>query len=271
MAPRPSRANKPRGQEKTPEDAVDENDAAPSSERPAEATEQADSGESTESPYRGIFGSFIVPIMLGGKSTHSYIDDCPAKTYGGTCDASAPRGGGLGLRLGYFYEWIGIELMGAGAVDVTTTELKLPSTSTISTSMQDAVGRNVFVRAGAMLGLGLRFAIPMQGIRLSVGADYLYIYRKVIAIPDSFTGTNLSYSVPGWFIDGGIQLGGTPGARFYLGAFVLIEQAHDLPMTRNLSAMGIDPTLVPAELTRATVYRGRQVFFGPLLGIAFGH
>jgi hypothetical protein len=223
------------------------------------------------SPYTGIFGSFVVPIMLGGKSTHSYVDDCPAKTYGGACTTSAPRGGGLGLRLGYFYEWIGLELMGAGAVDVSTTELKLPPIPTISSSMQDLAGRSVFVRAGGMFGAGLRLAVPMQGLRFTVGADYLYIYRKVIAIPDSFAGANLSYSVPGWFIDGGIQLGSTPGARFYIGAFALIEQAHDLPLTRNLSALGVDPTLIPAELTKVTVYRGRQVFYGPLLGIAFGH
>ena len=111
----------------------------------------------------------------------------------------------------------------------------------------------------------------MQGLRFTVGADYLYIYRKVIAIPDSFAGASLGYSVPGWFIDGGIQLGSTPGARFYLGAFALIEQAHDLPLTRNLAALGIDPSLVPAELTQMSVYRGRQIFYGPLLGIAFGH
>lgn len=227
--------------------------------------------EAPESRYTGIFGSFIVPIMLGGKSTHSYVDDCPAKTYGGACTTSAPRGGGLGLRLGYFYEWVGLELMGAGAVDVSTTELKLPPIPTISTEMQDAAGRSVFVRGGGMFGIGVRLAVPMQGLRLTVGADYLYIYRKVVVVPDSFAGSSLGYSVPGWFIDGGIHLGSTPGARFYLGAFVLIEQAHDLPLTRNLAALGIDPTLVPAELTQMTVYRGRQVFYGPLLGIAFGH
>lgn len=227
--------------------------------------------EAPSSPYTGIFGALIVPVMLGGDSTHSYVDNCPAKPYGGACTTSAPRGGGLGLRLGYFYEWVGLELIGAGAVDVTTTELKLPPIPEISASMQDLAGRNVFVRAGGMLGIGARFAIPMQGLRLTVGADYLYVYRKVIAIPDSFAGTALSYSVPGWLIDGGIQLGSTPGARFYIGAFVLIEQAHDLPLTRNLAALGVDPTLVPPELTKMTIYRGRQVFYGPLLGIAFGH
>jgi hypothetical protein len=246
------------------------NAAAQQEPAPAQSTPPAPES-SPESPYRGIFGSFIVPIMLGGKSTHSYVDDCPAKSYGGACTTSAPRGGGLGLRLGYFYEWIGLELVGAGAVDVTTTELKLPPIPTISKAMLDAAGRSVFVRAGGMLGIGARLAIPMQGLRITVGADYLYVYRKVIAIPDSFAGASLSYSVPGWFIDGGIQLGSTPGARFYIGAFALIEQAHDLPLSRNLAAIGIDPTLVPPELTQMIVYRGRQVFFGPLLGIAFGH
>ncbi|HEY5961606.1 MAG TPA: PEGA domain-containing protein [Polyangiaceae bacterium] len=239
-------------------------------EAPAKTPPLAEQPEPS-SPYTGIFGSFVVPVMLGGKSTHSYVDACPAKAYGGACTTSAPRGGGLGLRLGYFYEWIGLEVMGAGAVDVSTTELKLPPIPTISSSMQDLAGRSVFVRAGGMFGVGLRLAVPMQGLRFTVGADYLYIYRKVIAIPDSFAGANLSYTVPGWFIDGGIQLGSTPGARFYIGAFVMIEQAHDLPLTRNLSALGVDTSFIPAELTQMKVYQGRQVFYGPLLGIAFGH
>lgn len=223
------------------------------------------------SPYTGIYGSLIVPIMLGSKATHSYLTDCPATPFGGACTASAPRGGGLALRMGFFYEWLGIELVGAGAVDVSTSELRLPPIATISSAMQDAAGRSVFVRGGGMYGIGARLAIPMQGLRLTVGADYLFIHRKVYAIPDSFTGASLSYTTPGWFIDGGIQLGSTPGARFYLGAFAMIEQAHTLPLTRDLRALGLDPSLVPEALTHMQVYQGRQIFYGPLLGIAFGH
>jgi hypothetical protein len=122
-----------------------------------------------------------------------------------------------------------------------------------------------------MYGIGARLAIPMQGLRLTVGADYLFVYRKIYAIPDSFAGAQLSYTTPGWLIDGGIQLGSTPGARFYLGVFALIEQAHDLPLTRNLRALGLDPSLVPEAMTQMKVYAGRQVFYGPMLGIAFGH
>jgi hypothetical protein len=224
-----------------------------------------------ESQFQGFFGTLFVPVMLGGDSTHSYVNQCPAEAYSGACTTTAPRGGGLGLRMGYFYEWVGLELFSAGAIDVSTAELKLPPIPTISPQMQDLAGRNVFIRAGGLLGGGIRIATPIQGIRVSVGADYVYVYRKVIAIPDSFAGASLGYSVPGWFFDGGIQLGSTPGARFYLGAFLFIESAHTLTLNRDLSALGVDPTLVPAELKTLSIYQGRQYFFGPILGISFGH
>lgn len=270
VAPPGAMSSPPRAGQNAPAVASPSGNVQPTA-PPSPAPLPAPDASAQSSPYRGIFGSFIVPIMLGGKSTHSYLNDCPAKAFEGACTATAPRGGGVALRLGYFYEWVGLELIGGGALDVSTTELKLPPIPAISSTMQNAAGRNVFVRAGGMYGLGLRLAIPMQGIRITVGADYLFLHRKVYAIPDSFAGTSLSYKVPGWFIDGGIQLGSTPGARFYLGAFALIEQAHDLPLTRNLAALGIDPSVVPEALTKMVVYQGRQVFFGPLLGIAFGH
>lgn len=224
-----------------------------------------------ESPFVGIFGDLIVPIMLKGDSTHGYNTNCPADIFSGACTTSAPKGGGLGLRLGYFYEWVGLEVIGAGAVDVTTAELKFPPIPTISQQMLDLAGRNVFVRAGGMIGGGLRVTTPIQGIRLTLGADYVYVARRIIVIPDSFAGASLSYSVPGFFLDGGIQLGSTPGARFYLAAFLLIENAHKLVLNRDLQSLGIDPTLVPPSLTTQTVYQGRQYFWGPMLGIAFGH
>jgi len=237
---------------------------------PAHAAKAPENSEE-EGRFQGIYGALVVPVMLGGVSTHSYTTNCPADAYSGACSTSAPRGGGLGLRLGYFYEWVGLEVFAAGAVDVSTADLKLPPIPSVSQQMLDLAGRNVFVRAGGLIGGGIRLSTPIQGIRVTVGADYVHVARKVFAIPDAFTGTSLAYSVPGYFIDGGIQLGSTPGARFYLGAFLFIETAHDLALNRNLKSLGIDPALIPASLTSMTVYQGRQYFFGPLLGIAFGH
>ncbi len=233
-----------------------------------------------DDPYNGIYGQLFVPLMLGGPATHSYTDQCPAQAYHGGCTVTAPKGGGLALRLGYsFLDWIGIEALAAGAVDVTIAQFAIPAEaisvpdSPITQDLIDLAGRSAFVRAGGIFGGGLRINTPMQGIRFSLGVDYVFVSRKVFAIPDSFTGANLSYSVPGWFIDGGVQLGGTPGGRLYLGFFYFTESPHDLPLNRDLSALGLTPeqTAVADELVAMTIYRGRQTFFGPLLGIAFGH
>jgi hypothetical protein len=223
-----------------------------------------------EDAFRGLYGELFVPIMLGGQSTHSYVSSCPADAYGGTCSTTAPRGGGLALRLGYFYEWLGIEIFGAGAVDVSSAQLGLPPIASVTDDMRALAERTVFLRAGGLVGGGLRLSTPIKGIRVSLGADYLHVARKVIAIPDSFVGASLGYSAPGYFLDGGLELGSTPGTRFYLGAFLFIENAPDLVLNRDLTSLGITTT-VPSELTTMTVYRGRQYLFGPLLGLTFGH
>jgi hypothetical protein len=259
--PQPLTVEKPPPAEKSAKPAEQEQPPLP---RIPEAEEE-------ESRFSGFYGALIVPVMLGGDSTHSYTNHCPADTYSGACTTTAPRGGGLGLRMGYVYEWIGLELFAAGAVDVSTSELKLPPLDTIPQEVQTVAGKNVFVRAGGLLGGGVRFSTPIQGIRVTLGADYVYVARKVLAIPDSFMGASLGYSVPGYFIDGGIQLGSTPGARFYLGAFLFIENAHNLVLNRNLESLTGTSVTIPQELKTMTVYQGRQYFFGPLLGIAFGH
>jgi len=253
---------------------------APSSALARDAEGRAAPEEEPEDPYNGLYGQVFVPLMLGGPATHSYADQCPAEAYHGGCTVTAPKGGGLALRLGYsFLDWIGIEALAAGAVDVTIAQFAIPAEaisvpdSPITQDLIDLAGRSAFVRAGGLFGGGLRINTPLQGIRFSLGVDYVYVTRKIFAIPDSFTGANLAYSVPGWFIDGGVQLGGTPGGRLYLGFFYFTESPHNLPLDRDLSALGLTPeqTAVADELVSMTIYRGRQTFFGPLLGIAFGH
>jgi hypothetical protein len=245
---------------------------APASKAPPRAATRAPSPEHErdDHPFRGLYGGLFVPMLLGGESTHSYVSSCPADTYGGTCSTTAPRGGGLALRLGYFYEWIGLEVFGAGAVDVSSAQIGLPPIPTVTEDMLALAERTVFVRAGGLIGGGLRLSTPIKGIRVSIGADYVHAARKVVAIPDSFAGASLGYSAPGYFVDGGIELGSTPGTRFYLGAFLFVENAPDLVLNRDLAALSISTT-VPSELTTMTVYRGRQYLFGPLLGLAFGH
>ncbi|MGC4068124.1 MAG: PEGA domain-containing protein [Polyangiaceae bacterium] len=262
-APRPSTPRSPR-----PDEPQDKPTARPTSNAKVKTNSTQETDE--EHAFRGFYGELFVPIMLGGASTHSYVSSCPADTYGGTCSTTAPRGGGLALKVGYFYEWIGVEAFGAGAVDVSSAQLGLPPIPSVTDDMRALAERTVFLRAGGLLGGGLRLSTPLKGIRVSLGADYLHVARKVIAIPDSFVGASLGYSAPGYFLDGGLELGSTPGTRFYLGAFLFIENAPDLVLSRDLTALGITTT-VPSELTTMTVYRGRQYLFGPLLGLTFGH
>ncbi len=221
--------------------------------------------------YYGIYGAVLAPIALGGPSTHQYNDDCPATALGGGCSTTGPKGGGLALRLGYAFGWFGVEALGGALVDVTTAELKLPAVPTINPKLLDLAGRGGYVRAGGLVGGGLRISTPLQGIRFTAGADLVYISRRVLLIPDSYAGTTLTYGTTAFMFDAGILLGETPGAKFYLGGFAWLESSPDLTVTRDLASLGVDPALVPASLQTVTLYRGKQFMYGPMIGIAFGH
>jgi hypothetical protein len=74
----------------------------------------------------GVYGAILFVGTFGTSSTHQYETDCPVAGYGGSCATRAPRGGGLGLRLGYSLGVVGIEGLVIGGADVSFAQANLP-------------------------------------------------------------------------------------------------------------------------------------------------
>ncbi len=219
----------------------------------------------------GVYGALFAYGLFGTASTHQYASECPVLDYGGSCSATAPMGGGLGLRLGYSFGMLGLEGSLLGGVDASFATATLPGVVTDPTLSMFAE-ESSYVRAGWAPGIGARFFTPPIALRFSAGATFAYGMRKIWAFPDSLEGdTNVTYSAPLILLDAGLQLGSTPGTKLIAGVLAWFEFSEDVTLERNLSALGDQAALVPEELAEVEVYRGTQTFLGLFLGLAFGH
>ncbi len=234
----------------------------------------------------GFFGSVILPVQFGA-STNAWNDACPtpatltytdpttgfsvAHTVDGSCSSTGPIGGGLQLRMGYNFGWFGIEGAGLALVDVATASIDMANALPgIPEAYGDIAGSTVYVRPGVGLGLGGRLSTPTSGIRATLGVDFGFVQRWVYVVPSDYVGSSVSYTAPLLMLDGGIQLGGVPGGRFYLGVLLWWEFAPDVAFERDMSFLG-ENIQYPDSLRRVTPYQGTQFFVGPFIGIAFGH
>ena len=66
-------------------------------------------------------------------------------------------------------------------------------------------------------------------------------------------------------VDGGIELGSTPGTRFYLGCQMVVDFASATPVTSDFK----DPNYPPPNPAINGV-NGVDLFIGPILGMQFG-
>jgi hypothetical protein len=241
----------------------------------------AATGMRTETPaaqdptFHGITGAVFAPIMMGGPSTDAFNSTCPATEFGGTCSTGGPRGGAIAARLGSSYGWISPEAMLAISLDVSSAGLNLPAdyhipTDTSGLLAQVAAGTK-FMRLGLMAGGGARIATQEQGHRYTFSGTLGLVKRYVYVIPDSFFGSKPSYTAPTLFFDGGVMFGDTPGIKVYAALFLWMEFVPDMTISRDVTTLGLDPSMVPVSLRTITPYSGVQLMFGPLVGITFGH
>lgn len=110
---------------------------------------------------------------------------------------------------------------------------------------------------GAAFGLALKSALYNRGVDAQLG-----LATTGSTVTSSFT----TYLAPALKIDGGIELGSTPGTRFYLGMLVLAEFA------KGVSAAGVSPASPPSNFPppQIELVHGTDVFIGPILGVWWG-
>ncbi len=243
----------------------------PTQPAPAARTNQIPT-EVQDGRYRGITGAAFSPIMLGGASTDTYGSNCPATAFGGSCTTGGPRGGALAFRLGYSYGWIAPEAMVAMSLDMSSAGLHSPSVPGDTNGLLAQVaGGTKFLRLGLIAGGGARLATQAQEHRFTFSGTLGLIKRFIYIIPDSFFGSETSYTAPTLFFDAGVMIGDSPGIKIYAGLFLWVEFAPEMAIPRDVTTLGLDPKQVPMSLQTITPFSGTQLMFGPLVGITFGH
>jgi len=235
---------------------------------PASAQANASGGSTPESSfYLDIFGVGL----FGLKSTHEWNHDCPdvadpmtGKDLAISCDARAPIGGALGLRLGLLLRGaVGFEAFAIGAGDwskVSVEGLDVPGVPASLESMQ--IGR-----VGGALGGGLRLSTPTSGLRFSAGFGPGVAFRRVYTNVSSLNGSSTNYAAPMLLGD----LSVTFGESFTIGVIGWAELSKTISVEPNLSSIPGAEEVAAAftQTERVTVFQGTQWFIGPM--IAFHH
>ncbi|MGO8991915.1 MAG: PEGA domain-containing protein [Polyangiaceae bacterium] len=197
----------------------------------------------------------------------------------------AVGGGDLGVRVGYSFGFIGIE----GAFLLGFDHSNTTATPTSSTPNHQGPGGGWtesydFNRAGGTAGVGVRLMPktpvfrPTLGVAGGVSLKEIWYNRNSQysngSATASLSGGPQFYAAPSIMIDAGIELGSTPGTRFYLGCQMVADFASASaisPNTTNYSGntYPIPNALVPGQPGINGV-NGTDIFIGPILGMQFG-
>ena len=222
--------------------------------------------------YRGFYGAFTTPFWFGSGGAYSNPNLRQESSPLISLNAK--------LMMGYTFGWFGLEGMAmfsfGGRIDVKYYD---------STSGQFL--RENYPQLGAFFGAGARVTSKHPIIRFTGAFGMGTVIRQIAKnSEDIFTyspcennrGTagcpsnNGSAPSPGYSAfalagDLGITLGGgSPTAKFFIGLDWLVEVPPDLTITAGPS--------IPMQYTtngKVTIVHGPQVYFGPTIGIGFGH
>ncbi len=240
--------------------------------------------------YRGAYGRF----SFFGEFSPSATDVYPASDGG---HAHFHGGGGATVNIGYAFDPFAVEFFGAYLVDAYSYDA--PSNTTGNASGSNT-GSNTSRRAsifslGGFFGVGARVTSRAPTVRVTAALIPGVAVRVVALNSDGYddvaTGggasacngslnrcpgssssqfnENAGYAAPGLAFDGGMLVGHSPGAKFFLGLTAWLDFAPTLYVGPDTAAP------LPASDfygTRALkVVSGPQFFFGPTLGVQFGH
>ena len=244
-------------------------------------------------PPSHVYSRLLLFGRFGTSQTQEYSGTCPLGEDQGSCDkATSPLGGGLGLQIGYSFRYVGLEGFALATYDQRRSSATIPRP--LSQAESDrfyGVARTedmTFHRYGGMFGLGVRGFTEHDTVRLTLGLSgglsvqqNFYRLKQVSQdglFDQSFSSATTSYVVPMMMLDGGVMLGNTPGAKFYVGAMMLMEflssaktaSAADTKYNGFTDVAGtVGAGKVPVG-TERQLAQHTQVFFGPIVGGQFG-
>ncbi len=237
--------------------------------------------------WAGVYEQFVFLALFEPIKPSNDVAQGIGYTMDTSIVGSGTAGGGIDLRIGYSFGFIGLEGQVTFAYDHSADQVNVRSPQ--GTAQHPAVDPRVVYpagysenydlhRIGTNITLGARLMPKTQGIRPTLG------FGAGIAIKSIWfnrgVNTNLpnrdadntvasgptTYFAPAISVDAGIELGQTPGSRFYLGLQIFADFAGDVPASASPSS----PGSVKFPTPQIDLVRGTDVFIGPSLGVQFG-
>jgi hypothetical protein len=244
--------------------------------------------------YDGIYVRFSIFGQIG-------IGTQPDDSVAGrtTDDGSFDGAVGASLRGGRQWDWYGIEAVGLFMMEHREQKYRFPQISSGGTG-GDLSFRDQSNAPNAFFGIGPRVTSKDDTVRFTFGiapglAVRTFQPRRNIENSPGSSGSNPSgnrfvqtttqntggvsgeqsyssagYTTFGLVMDGGILLGNTPGAKFFLGAQAWVDFAPTL-VTGPDTIVPIPNDAFKRPGRGITVVDGAQLYVGPVLGLQFGH
>jgi len=221
--------------------------------------------ERRERAYRGVYGRVdLLGAAIGTQSPGA----CEGQA---GCEASGSYGAWAGLRIGYSFGFVGLEVGGTILGDLRLAHAPAPSSSNIqglSPGMQGLASaaqqpNYLYYGVGGIIGAGPRFTTKGHAVRFTAGVlpgvtvRSLGVRRQVGADAAIETGFGVA-------ADAGVSIGSTPGVRLYLGLMAFAD------FTSHAGAASGSPTSF-SSTSRPAIAPAGQLYLGPVLGLAFGH
>jgi hypothetical protein len=194
-------------------------------------------------------------------------------------NGSSIFGGGLDIRAGYSFGFIGIEGTALLGYDHSSVSVALaPGDATnVHPGPTPRTEDYEFNRFGGTAALGVRLMPktqvfrPTLGVAAGVSLKGIFYNRTIQSQATGLTGTYTQatnpafYAAPSIMVDAGIELGSTPGAKFYLGCLMVADFA---------GATAVNPTTADPNFAAPAGglngVNGTDVFVGPIVGFQFG-
>jgi len=216
--------------------------------------------------YRGVYTT--INAFGVASPSHTAMLDTPVST-----DFHFGLGGAL--HIGYAFGRLSVELAAAFMVDHYD---EAQSGGSVNGTPLHQTGIDTFV------GLGGRITSPGATVRGTFGvAPGVAIHVVNVNVDSSGSscaslnpcgGTSNSFSAgfaaPGLMFDGGLLVGSTPGAKFYLGVDGWLDFAPTLRVGPDESGTFAASAHFPGLALKA-VGGGPEFYIGPALGVRFGH
>jgi hypothetical protein len=232
--------------------------------------------------YTGLYGGFTLGWAFWLTPPHVGVHFNSTTEAGGSESAGIPQAIPLTMRIGYFFRYVGVELVGTLTLMHATERFTIPPALTGATTgtnySTDAIGISGF------FGIGPRYATKTEPVRFTASIAPGVLVRAINYADNYSNASNNGMScpttgcfnptstwvAPGLHADLGLMFGSTPGTKFLLGAEVWADFPHTIVVgPDNQSPLPSD--VFPRSNRSFVLAQSPEVFVGPTLGVQWGH